>query len=282
MNGNFLCALILSLLKPHWVLFINLNISEIMVYLCVYRGTNVHMHKILLKIHRVVLRYTWPYGLIVALVFLSAGLYYAFFSSPIDYQQKESVRIMYIHVPSSWLAVLIYTYMGISSFISLVCKSNMGYLYIRSSATPGLCFSLISLITGAIWGKVTWGAWWVWDARLTSMLILCFLYLGYMLLVNSFAEQETAQRNGAFLLVIGLINVPIIKFSVDWWSTLHQGASIIRSGGSTINVEMMMPLILCFIGFVILAYTMVILCVEKLILQKKLQRLILLQARKGV
>ena len=162
---------------------------------------------------------------------LLPGLYYAFLSSPADYQQGETVRIMYIHVPAAWMALFGYTAMALMAVFTLVWKHPLADIAARSMALPGAAFAFITLVTGSLWGRPMWGTWWVWDARLTSMLILLFLYIGYMILVDSFDRFERGGKSGAILLLIGAINIPIIKFSVDWWNTLHQGASVFRIGG---------------------------------------------------
>lgn len=172
------------------------------------------------------------------------GLYYAFFNSPADYQQGETVRIMYVHVPSAWMALMAYVLMAVMALFYLVWKHPLADVAARSMALPGAGFALITLITGSLWGAPMWGTWWVWDARLTSMLILLFLYIGYMVLVDSFDREDRGSKAGAVLLLVGVINIPIIKFSVDWWNTLHQGASVIRAGGPAIDQSMLIPLLL--------------------------------------
>ena len=173
---------------------------------------------------------------------LIPGLYFAFLSSPADYQQGETVRIMYIHVPSAWMALFGYTAMALMAVFTLVWKHPLADIAARAMALPGASFAFITLVTGSLWGRPMWGTWWVWDARLTSMLILLFLYIGYMILVDSFDRVERGSKSGAVLLLIGVINIPIIKFSVDWWNTLHQGASVFRRGGPTIDPSMLWPL----------------------------------------
>ncbi len=175
---------------------------------------------------------------------LTSGLYFAFFASPADYQQGETVRIMYIHVPAAWMALFGYTVMALMAVFTLVWKHPLADIAARSMALPGAVFAFITLVTGSLWGRPMWGTWWVWDARLTSMLILLFLYIGYMILVDSFDREDRGSKSGAVLLLIGVINIPIIKFSVDWWNTLHQGASVFRVGGPLIDSTMLIPLVL--------------------------------------
>lgn len=227
-------------------------------------------------------KYTIPWSGIMALLCMLIALYYAFWDSPIDYQQKETVKIMYIHVPAAWLGLLIYGFMGVCAITGFVWRNSLSFIYARAAAPIGMCFTLISLVTGAIWGKPMWGTWWVWDARLTSMLVLFFLYIGYILLVRSFGDSERGYKTGAILLILGLINLPIIKFSVEWWSTLHQSASVFKSGGASIDAGMLRPLFISASGLLLFAYTLGMIRVESLLLSRKLQRLLMLEARRGM
>jgi heme exporter protein C len=220
----------------------------------------------------------WPACLISALC-LSIGFTLVFYQAPLDYQQKETVRILYIHVPSAWLGLMIYGFMGLCAIAGFIWRQSLAFVYARAAAPIGFAFTIMALLTGAIWGKPMWGTWWVWDARLTSMLILGFMYGGYMLFVQAFASQETATRTGAFLLILGLVNLPIIKYSVDWWSTLHQPASVFKAGGATIHESMLWPLGFSAIGLLCLAFSLGLLRVETLLVTQKIRRLILLKAR---
>ncbi|MBO6504531.1 MAG: heme ABC transporter permease [Kordiimonadaceae bacterium] len=184
----------------------------------------------------------WATGAFVLL--LGAGLYYAFFDSPPDYQQGESVRVMYIHVPAAWMAMFTYMVMAVASFTALVWRHPLALLAGRAAAPIGAVFTALALITGMLWGKPMWGTYWVWDGRLTSVLVLLFLYLGYMALWQAIDEEEKAGRAASILALVGVVNIPIIKFSVDWWSTLHQPASVMRLDGPTIDGSMLMPLLL--------------------------------------
>lgn len=193
----------------------------------------------------------FPFTIISSVVFFGLGLYFALFASPPDYQQGESVRIMYVHVPSAWMSLGVYLMIGISSIAFIIWKNPLSVLIARCSAPIGVIFTLICLITGSLWGKPIWGTWWVWDARLTSMLILLFFYIAYISLYNAFDDdRQKAGQMSSLLAILGLINVPIVKFSVDWWNTLHQPASIIRSGGVSIDQSMLLPLMLVFAGYV--------------------------------
>jgi heme exporter protein C len=173
----------------------------------------------------------------------------ALFASPPDYQQGETVRIMYVHVPAAWMALFCYTNMAVAAAVGLIWKHPVADLAAKATAPIGACFTFLALLTGALWGKPMWGTWWVWDARLTSMLVLFFLYLGYMALNNAFDDPARGVRASSILALVGFVNVPIIKFSVDWWNTLHQPASIVRMDGPSIHPSMLWPLGLMMAGF---------------------------------
>ena len=181
----------------------------------------------------------YPYTIFLMVLFLILGLWYGIYSSPPDYQQGETVRIMYVHVPAAWMAMMIYFSMTLMSIFSLVWRHPLADLLAKESAPIGAMFTLIALVTGSIWGKPTWGTWWVWDARLTSVLILFFIYLGHVALIKLFDDEEKGSKAAAILTIIGAINLPIIKFSVDWWNTLHQPASVMRLDGPSIHIDMM-------------------------------------------
>ncbi len=186
-----------------------------------------------------------PISILSALLF-TAGLYYALFASPIDYQQGETVRIMYVHVPAAWMALGIYMFIGICSLLALVWKLRMAFLMAVSAAPIGACFAAITLITGSLWGKPIWGTWWVWDARLTSMLVLFLLYVAYIGITNAGDDLFRTEKPASAIALLGVINVPIVKFSVDIWNSLHQPASVLKSGGPAIDGSMLMPLMLMF------------------------------------
>lgn len=190
-----------------------------------------------------------PWVLVIMVLSMAAGLYFALFSSPVDYQQGHTVRIMYIHVPAAWMALFCYTSMAIASAVALIWKHQLADIAAKATAPIGAGFTVLALITGSLWGKPMWGTWWVWDARLTSVLVLFFLYLGYMALRDAFDDPARGAKSAAILSLVGFVNVPIIKFSVDWWNTLHQPASVVRMDGPTIHPEMLLPLILVAIAF---------------------------------
>lgn len=171
-----------------------------------------------------------------------------------DYYQGVSFKIMFVHVPTAWLSLLIFLTMGVSSIIGLVFKSPTSFTISRALSPIGLLMSVIVLITGSIWGNLTWGTYWVWDARLTSMLILAFIYLGHILLLNSFDHFQKSDFAASILAIIGLVNLPIVKFSVDWWTTLHQGASVFKVGGPSMTNDYLITLLLCFAALFTLCF----------------------------
>jgi heme exporter protein C len=190
---------------------------------------------------------SWLVGALAIL--LAVGLYLALAASPPDYQQGETVRIMYVHVPSAWMAMFVYSCLAVASFVALVWKHPLADVAAKSMAPIGACFTALCLITGSLWGRPMWGTWWVWDARLTSVLILFFLYLGHIALTNAFDDPRRGERAAALLALVGAVNVPIIKFSVDWWNTLHQPASVTRLDGPALHPSMLWPLLIMALAF---------------------------------
>ena len=189
------------------------------------------------------------YIFVLFVIVLSLGLVEALVLSPEDYKQSDSVRIMYVHVPAAWISLGIFSVISILSFGILIFKNKNFSLITKSLAPSGFVFNIVALVTGSIWGKPTWGTWWVWDARITSMLVLFFLYIGHMTIFN-FSENTTKSGQAAALLaILGFVNIPIIKFSVDWWNTLHQPASVIKLSGPTIHSSMLIPLLVTALGF---------------------------------
>jgi heme exporter protein C len=178
-----------------------------------------------------------------ALILFAVGIPWALFFSPSDYQMGDTARIMYVHVPAAWWSMGAYAFMAGASFVGLVWRHALADVAARSAAPIGAVFAAICLVTGSLWGAPTWGTWWEWDGRMTSMLVLFVTYLGYLGLWAAIEEEEKAARLAAILCLVGAINLPIVKFSVDWWSTLHQPASILRSGGSAIHSDMLWPLL---------------------------------------
>ena len=180
---------------------------------------------------------------------LTIGFYFALIVAPNDYQQGAMVKIMYLHVPSAWLSLGIYSSIAVMSLVYLITKTPICALISKSLAPIGIIFTSIVLISGILWGRPMWGVWWVWDGRLTSMLVLFFFFIGYISLSNAFDRSERGARPAAILALVGCINLPIVKFSVDWWHTLHQPASIMRSGGISIDPAMLWPLLTLFFSF---------------------------------
>ena len=180
---------------------------------------------------------------------ISIGLIEALILSPEDYIQSDSVRIMYVHVPSAWISVGIFSVISILSFGVLFFKNKTFPLIAKSLAPSGLVFNIIALVTGSIWGKPTWGTWWAWDARITSMLILALFYLIYIMAWRIYEDKNQVQKITSLIAIIGLINIPIIKFSVDWWSTLHQPASVNLLSKTTIHTSMLVPLVIMTAAF---------------------------------
>lgn len=190
---------------------------------------------------------------------LAVGIYLALVVAPPDYQQGEAVRIMYVHVPAAWMALSVYLFVAIASAVALVARHPLAEIAARSAAPIGAAFTFVCLATGSLWGRPMWGTWWVWDARLTSVLVLFFLYLGYIALVNGFDDPTRGARAGAVLALVGVVNLPIIKFSVDWWNTLHQPASVLRFGGPRIYISMLIPLLVMAAGFALLFLALLLL-----------------------
>ena len=185
-------------------------------------------------------------------ILLLAALSFALVFSPPDYLQGDSVRIMYVHVPSAWIGLASFTSIALLSIINFIFKIKNITLITKSIAPLGLMFTCLAIVTGSLWGQPTWGTWWAWDARITSMIILALFYIGFIISHKFIPKEEKANKISSIVAIVGLINVPIIKYSVDWWNTLHQPASIKLAGTSTIHSSMLMPLFLMF--FVLLLY----------------------------
>ena len=194
--------------------------------------------------------------LFLMILIVLVGLVYALFISPPDYIQGDAVRIMYVHVPSSFIALGCFGFIGIASILNLIFRIKFVSLMAKSLAPVGCIFSLVSIVTGSLWGKPTWGIWWVWDARLTSMVILFLFYLAYIFTWQFVNNFEKANKITSVIGIIGLFNLPVIKYSVDWWNTLHQSSSITLTSVPTIHYTMLVPLIIMFLGMVI--YSLII------------------------
>ena len=215
---------------------------------------------------------TLNYLLILLLVFFIDGILYSLVFSPPDYIQGDSVRIMYVHVPSSFIALGCFGFIGIGSIINLIFKIKLIPLLTKSIAPIGCLFSLISIVTGSLWGKPTWGIWWVWDARLTSMLILLIFYVSYIITWKVVSDFEKANKISSVIGILGLINLPVIKYSVDWWNTLHQPSSITLTSAPTIHYTMLVPLIIMFFGMVIYSTVIFLMKYKVEIMKSKLNK----------
>ena len=209
----------------------------------------------------------------LSVLLLAGGIVLALIVAPPDYQQGESVRIMFVHVPSAWMALFIYALMALASAAALIWRHPLAELAAQEAAPLGAGFTLICLVTGSLWGQPMWGTWWVWDARLTSVLVLFFLYLGYLALVHAFDDPTRGARAGAILALVGVVNLPIIKFSVDWWNTLHQPASVFRLGGPTIVLSMLLPLLVMGLAFTALFLTLWLVRIRTAILARRIRAL---------
>jgi heme exporter protein C len=219
----------------------------------------------------------WTGG--ATIVLFAIGLWLALVASPRDYQQSETVRIMYVHVPAAWMSMFVYANLAIASALALVWRHPLAEVAGRAMAPIGACFTALCLATGSLWGKPMWGTWWVWDARLTSVLLLFFLYLGYMALANAFENESRGTRAASVLAIVGVINLPIIKFSVDWWNTLHQPATITVTGAPSMHVDMLWPLLVCVLGFSLGFAAVVVARLRAAVMERRIRGLLLAQAQ---
>ena len=209
-----------------------------------------------------------------AAITLAIGLVLTFRVPP-DYQQGTTVRMMFIHVPASWVAMMAYGIMAVASVVGLVNRHPLADVAARMAAPLGAVFTALGLVTGSLWGKPMWGAWWVWDGRLTSFLLLLLLYLGYIALSGAIEDETRAARACAILAIVGAVNLPIIEFSVQWWTTLHQGESILRKGGPLIAPVFLWPLFLMALGYTLLFYCLWIVRIRTEILNRRARALML-------
>ena len=208
----------------------------------------------------------WLAGL--SAIVIAAGLWLAF-SAPEDYQQGITVRIMYIHVPFAWLSMMCYGVMALAALGTLVWRHPLADVSLKAAAPIGAAFTVLALATGSIWGKPMWGTWWVWDARLTSVFVLFLMYLGIIALTRALDDPSRSARAAAVLTLVGVVNLPIIKFSVDWWNTLHQPASVIRLDGPTIHSSLLTPLLVCALGFTMLFFTLHLMAIRTEIFRRR-------------
>jgi heme exporter protein C len=221
-----------------------------------------------------------PWLAAASLLVLAVGLVMAF-RAPEDYQQGITVRIMYIHVPFAWLAMMCYTVMAISALGTLVWRHPLADVALKAAAPIGTAFTALALATGSIWGKPMWGTWWVWDARLTSVFVLFLMYLGIISLTRALDDPSRSARAAAIITLVGFVNIPIIKFSVDWWNTLHQPASVLRLDGPTIHPSMLWPLLACALGFTLLFFTLHLMAMRNEILRRRVMALSMIAARRA-
>jgi len=217
----------------------------------------------------VVLPFLWA----VTVALFAVGLYLSLIAAPPDYQQGETVRIMFVHVPASWLALFVYTFMALASGIAIVLRHPLADAAAKSAAPLGAVFCFLALATGSLWGKPMWGTWWVWDARLTSMFVLFLLYLGYIAVWEAIEEPHRAAMIARIVALAGFINVPIVKFSVEWWNSLHQPASVFRIGGPAIDPSMLWPLIVMGLAYLSLFVTLHLIAVRSEIASRKIRQL---------
>ena len=215
-----------------------------------------------------------PFVFYLALILLILGLFFGFFMSPPDYLQGETVRIMYVHVPCAWFSLMIYSVIALCAVFAIVFKHTLAYIISRACAPIGACFTIATLLTGS-----TWGTWWVWDARLTSELILLFIYIGLMIIHNSYDDKSKSDRYASILALIGVVNLPIIKWSVDWWNTLHQPASISKFSSPSIDSSMMVPLFIMTFSIFCFFISILLIRVKGEIIQRKIDVLRLNQLK---
>ncbi|WP_185984425.1 heme ABC transporter permease [Aureimonas mangrovi] len=213
-----------------------------------------------------------PFVYAAAALLLGAGLWLGL-TAPDDYQQGATVKIMFVHVPFAWLSMMVWTIMSISALGVLVWRHPLAEVAIKAAAPLGATFTALALLTGSIWGRPMWGTWWVWDARLTSVFVLFLMYLGLIALTRAFDEPGRAGRPSAILVLVGFINIPIIRFSVDWWNTLHQPASVIRADGPAMAAVYLWPLLLCALGFSLLFFALHLTAMRTEIVRRRIHAL---------
>jgi len=213
-----------------------------------------------------------PWFSYLAVLSLIPGIIWGLAFAPADYQQGDAFRIIYIHVPSAILSMGIYTSMAVMAFIGLVWQIRTADMAVAAIAPVGACMTLIALFTGAIWGKPMWGTWWVWDARLTTQLIQLFLYLGVIALYKAYEDRQQASKAAGIIALVGVVNVPIIHYSVEWWNTLHQGATITKFAKPSMDSDMLWPLLLCLFGMVMVVASLVTLRLQNEILRREIHR----------
>jgi heme exporter protein C len=221
-----------------------------------------------------------PWAAGASFAVLAVGLYLGF-RAPEDFQQGITVRIMYIHVPFAWLSMLCYSLMALSALGTLVWRHPLADVALKAAAPIGAVFTALALVTGSIWGKPMWGTWWVWDARLTSVFVLFLMYLGILALTRAIDDPAKSARAAAIITLVGFVNIPIIKFSVDWWNTLHQPASVFRLDGPTIDASMLWPLLVTAVGFTLLFLTLHMMAMRSEIYRRRVMAMRQIAARRA-
>jgi len=221
----------------------------------------------------------WLWAASLAVLVPAAG--WALFASPADWQQGETVRIMYVHVPMAWLAMAGYAGLAVASVLALVLKHPLADLAARELSPVGATVTALCLATGSLWGRPMWGTWWAWDARMTSVLVLFFLWVGHAALTRAFEDEARGARMGAILALVGVVNLPVVKFSVDWWNTLHQPASVARLAAPGMHVSMLAPLLACAAGFTLLFATLVLARVRAAVMERRVEALEAARARRA-
>jgi heme exporter protein C len=221
-----------------------------------------------LSISNAVLPWSW----VITIILFAVGLYLSFFTAPADYQQGETVRIMFVHVPAAWMALFVYTVMALASGMAYIFRHPLADVAAKTAAPIGACFCFLALATGSIWGKPMWGTWWVWDARLTSMFVLFLLYLGYMAVWQAMEEPHRAAPIARIVALAGFINVPIVKYSVEWWNSLHQPASVFRMDGPTIHPSMLWPLLIMGLAYTFLFLSLHLTAIRAEVADRKIRQ----------
>jgi len=219
-----------------------------------------------------------PWVTVITVLLFAAGLYFALVKAPADYQQGETVRIMFVHVPAAWGATMVYMFMAVSSAVAVIFRHPLADLSAKAAAPIGAVFTFLALVTGALWGKPMWGTYWVWDARLTSFFVLFLLYLGYIAVWQAIDDYHRAAKIAAVVALVGAINVPIIKFSVEWWNSLHQ-PSIMSTSGSSVHSSILVPLLIMVAAYSFLFLTLHLLAIRSELRKRKIQQLQLAQAQ---
>jgi heme exporter protein C len=213
-----------------------------------------------------------PWSWTITLGLFAVGLYLSVFSAPADYQQGETVRIMFVHVPAAWMALFVYSVMALASAMAFVFRHPLSDVAAKTAAPIGACFCFLALATGSLWGKPMWGTWWVWDARLTSMFVLFLLYLGYMAVWQAMEEPHRAAPIARIVALAGFINVPIVKYSVEWWNSLHQPASVFRMDGPTIHPSILWPLMIMGLAYMALFLSLHLTAIRAEVAERKIRQ----------